>query len=73
MSDTLAMNSLNLGVSPKVGESVFCPPSQNAVKKVVAENATEMPAMPDTTGLTEDKTYKLKWNNTAKVFEWIEG
>lgn len=73
MSDTLVMNSLNLGVSPKVGESVYFPPSQKAIKESAAESTTGLPSLPDTSTLEEDKTYKLKWNNASKVFEWIEG
>ena len=41
MSDTLVMNSLNLGVSPKVGESVYFPPSQKAIKENAAEGAAD--------------------------------
>lgn len=73
MSDTLVMNSLNLGVSPKVGESVYFPPSQKAIKETAAEGAAGLPSLPDTSALEEDKTYKLKWNSASKVFEWVEG
>lgn len=72
MSNTLVMNSLNLGMSPTVGDSVYSAPSQKAVRNNKTEGVNELPKLPDTTSLEEDKTFKLKWNNTSKLFEWVE-
>lgn len=72
-TNTLVMNSLNLGLSPKTGNSEFIAMSQKSISDTSTESINnELPELPDTSSLESDKSYQLKWNNSTKKFEWSE-
>lgn len=74
MANNLVMNSLNLGIAPKNGNSEYISVSQKALTETLNnEISAKFPSLPDTSDADRDKTYSLKWNNTDKKFEWVEG